>query len=207
MQPELPFFARVALVTGLLLAAGALLLPDAAPKPPANPTPPRIETDHPAIAPHAQTTPPSPAKHPRQPADQPALISPSPDPANPPHPDAIAFGSDAFPPEREPELLLHFLEIYRGRFRQFPTAEDNPQMMNALRGANPDALAIFPADHPRLDAQGALLDAWDTPFFFHHLSRDHLEVRSAGPDRELFTTDDLISPRRPTQPFQSAHHP
>ncbi len=189
MQPDLSFLARVALVAALLLATGALLLPTDTPKPPAPSTPAQVENHQPDPHPQAQLAPPPLTQHPRQPADQPALISPSPNPVNSPHPDAIAFGSSAFPPGREPDLLLRFLEIYRDRFRQFPTAEDNPQVMNALRGANPDALAIFPNDHPRLNAHGALLDAWGTPFFFHPLSRDHLEVRSAGPDRELFTTE------------------
>lgn len=115
---------------------------------------------------------------------------------NAPHPDALSFGTDAFAPEREAEVLLGFFTIFRERFGGFPAAEDNRGMMHALAGANPEGLVIFPADHPRIDSARGLLDGWGNPFHFHMISRDHLEVRSAGPDGELFTDDDLLEPRR-----------
>jgi hypothetical protein len=92
--------------------------------------------------------------------------------------------------------MLGFFTIFRERFGGYPAAEDNPGMMYALAGANPDGLVIFPADHPRMDPARGLLDAWGNPFHFHMIARDHLEIRSAGPDGELFTDDDLLAPRR-----------
>lgn len=67
-------------------------------------------------------------------------------------------------------------------------------MMNALRGGNARQLPIFPRTHPPLDAQGALLDAWGKPFVFHLLSSQDIEIRSSGPDGEIFTEDDLLVP-------------
>ena len=70
--------------------------------------------------------------------------------------------------------------------------EDNATFVNALTGRNPSRLAFLPRSHAAIDAQGQLLDRWGKPFFFHLLGRDALEIRSAGPDRELYTADDLV---------------
>lgn len=193
MKPDLSLLARVGIVVALLITTGSLLLPQRSQEqavsartvePPASgappvPTPDSLPSVHPAE---------SPALTPPLKADSPSDSS---------HPNAVAFGSAALSPTQEPQLLLSFLEFYRERFGQFPAGEDNAQFMNALRGLNPEGLAIFPFAHPRLDANGALLDAWGRPFYFHQLSRDHVEVRSAGPDGEWYTPDDLMAPRRP----------
>ena len=42
--------------------------------------------------------------------------------------------------------------------------------------------------------RGELIDRWGTPFFFHQLSREFMQVRSAGPDRRHFTADDVLWP-------------
>ena len=92
--------------------------------------------------------------------------------------------------------MLHgFFQLYRERFGSMPSGEDNAQFLNALRGRNPAALGIFPLAHPRLDSTGQLLDRWGTPYFFHALSRDHIQIRSAGPDRSFYTEDDVVYPR------------
>jgi hypothetical protein len=115
------------------------------------------------------------------------------------HPDALSFGTAAIAPEREAEVLFGFLQAYRGEFGAFPTGNENAHFLNALAGANPAGLVIFPLKHPRVSAAGELLDAWGTPFHFHVIDSQQLEVRSAGADREWFTTDDLIHPR-PSRP-------
>jgi hypothetical protein len=177
--------ALLGLVLVLILWPRPQSLPPPSTPPPA-PSPPPLAT-----------TPPSPprVRPPAQPS-QPAFHAP--DPRDllpiPPHPDAVFFGSPAFPPEQEPERLHDLFRIYRERFGSFPSGENNAQLMNALRGNNPQRLGIFPLQHPRLDAEGNLLDAWGTPFFFHLLSRDELDIRSAGPDRQLYTPDDLLFP-------------
>ena len=113
----------------------------------------------------------------------------------PPNPMAGAIGSDKVTPEKEIAILLELFQIYRREFGGFPAGQDNDQFMNALRGANPGKLPIFPPDHPRLDPKGNLLDPWRQPYRFHPVSRDRLEIRSAGPDREIFTADDLVVPK------------
>ena len=124
------------------------------------------------------------------PTSQPPRVIPSP---HSPHPLAFAFGSDATPPAREPAVLLELFQAYRRASGTFPTAEDNPALMHQLTRPDPRGHQLFPATHPRLNPEGALVDAWGTPFFFHHLSSMDLEIRSAGPDREFYTEDDLVA--------------
>jgi hypothetical protein len=106
---------------------------------------------------------------------------------------AALLGAPQTPPEREPRIVLDLLILYRRAFGEFPAGETNVHFTNALRGANPERLPILPAGHPRLSAEGALCDAWGTPFFFHQISRSEVTVRSAGPDRVLFTADDALA--------------
>ena len=117
----------------------------------------------------------------------------------PSHPLAVAFGKDIKDAASEPKLLLDLFEVYRREFGSFPAGEDNPQMMHALMGANPGKLPIFPLKHPRLDSKGALLDAWGSSFQFHSIAQDLMEIRSVGPDREIFTNDDIVVPQRPAE--------
>jgi len=118
---------------------------------------------------------------------------------DPSHPLAVSFGSDIEAFATEPALLMEIFNSYRSRFGAFPSGEDNPQIMNALMGANPARLPIFPLSHPRLSETGALLDAWKSPFFFHLISSAQLEIRSAGPDREIYTDDDIVVSNRPDE--------
>lgn len=61
--------------------------------------------------------------------------------------------------------------------------------------ADPDLMgeAALPANHPALRA-GRLVDRWGSPWLVHPLSSDVIQLRSAGPDRRLFTADDLVAP-------------
>jgi hypothetical protein len=90
-------------------------------------------------------------------------------------------------------VVLNLFTHYRSRFQGYPVGEDNATFVNALSGNNPGRLAFIRRDHPAIDAQGQLLDRWGEPFFFHLVERDSLEIRSAGPDRELYTQDDLLT--------------
>lgn len=139
---------------------------------------------------------PPPVGKPQPPSpSRPALEPPAPNDGQTGHPDAAAFGTPAIPPDREPAVLLGFFEFYRREFGAFPSGNEPAHFLNALAGTNPGKLAIFPHRHLRVSPDGVLLDAWGSPFHFHPVSRDHLEIRSAGPDRALFTADDLVAPK------------
>lgn len=68
----------------------------------------------------------------------------------------------------------------------------NPEIVRFLQGANPDRLAWLPRDFPFVNEKGELLDRHGTPIFFHRLSGTGFEYCSAGPDGELWTTDDVV---------------
>lgn len=109
---------------------------------------------------------------------------------------ADALGSPEVAPDAEPKLVYDLFQFYLREFGSFPAGENNPQWMNALRGSNPGRLPILPSDHPRLAPDGSLLDAWSEPFFIHQVSPSQIQIRSAGPDRSLFTTDDITFPNQ-----------
>jgi hypothetical protein len=68
----------------------------------------------------------------------------------------------------------------------------NADLAAALRGDNPNREIFLPAGHPIFSADGLLLDRWNTPLIVHPEAWRELELRSAGPDKTPYTTDDLI---------------
>ena len=68
---------------------------------------------------------------------------------------------------------------------------ENAEITAALLGENPYRLPHLPRDHPAINAAGELTDRWGTPFLFHALASDRMEIRSAGPDKKFGTADDV----------------
>ncbi len=66
----------------------------------------------------------------------------------------------------------------------------NEEITRALMDGDALGESAIPASHPAI-VSGQLVDRWGSPWFFHQLSADLIEVRSAGPDRKLFTPDDV----------------
>jgi hypothetical protein len=85
------------------------------------------------------------------------------------------------------EQLLYF---FRQGFGENPVGQ-NEDIVAMLLGENSKRAAYLPADCPAIK-DGKLVDAWGTPYWFHPVSKDRMEIRSAGPDRDLFTGDDLL---------------
>lgn len=85
-------------------------------------------------------------------------------------------------------------EVFNAWLTNFPTAGipigNNQEITAALIGNNSLQFAFIPPDHPAINAQGELCDRWKTPFRFHVLGRQQMEIRSAGPDRKFGTADD-----------------
>lgn len=67
----------------------------------------------------------------------------------------------------------------------------NEEFAAALRGKNRTQLRFLSNTHRAFNAQGQLIDRWDTPLYFHAIARDRVDIRSAGPDRQMWTADDL----------------
>jgi hypothetical protein len=69
---------------------------------------------------------------------------------------------------------------------------DNADITAALTGTQYAGQKghLFPRQHNALRG-GQLVDRWGTPFWFHANGPGQLEIRSAGPDKQLFTPDDI----------------
>ena len=103
------------------------------------------------------------------------------------------YASPATLPETDLTLLAHLMDNFTLLVK---SAADRPLSANedwaaALRGANPAHERFLPDAHVALDTQGRLVDRWGTPLFFHALGNHQFELRSAGPDKKLWTDDDL----------------
>ncbi len=98
-----------------------------------------------------------------------------------------------FPPVIVLEKVAHAIRDYASMFGGNPVGT-NPEIAAALQGNNPRQSNFINAEAGlRLNAGSELVDAWGTPYFFHQLSGREMEIRSAGPDRILWTPDDLIA--------------
>lgn len=95
--------------------------------------------------------------------------------------------------DSDPQLLMvkQMLRDYRAALGENPVGT-NSEITNALRGAN-SRKAKFVIAEAKLNTSHQLVDRWDHPYFFHQLSRAHMEIRSAGADGLMWTSDDEIS--------------
>jgi hypothetical protein len=82
------------------------------------------------------------------------------------------------------------LRDYRAALGENPIGT-NSEITKALLGAN-SRKARFVASEARLNSTHQLVDRWDHPYFFHQLSRQRMEIRSAGPDGKMWTADDRV---------------
>lgn len=67
----------------------------------------------------------------------------------------------------------------------------NEDWADFLRGRNAARERFLSDPHVALNANGQLIDRWGTPLFFHALGGGRFELRSGGPDKKLWTADDL----------------
>jgi len=114
----------------------------------------------------------------------PALSPPAPTRAgaDSPSPDQIAIDVD--------KITLS-LRDYRTVMGENPVGT-NAEITHALNGGNPKQAKLLPEGNT-LNGNGELVDRWGTPYFFHQLSRDRMEIRSAGPDKTMWTDDDTVA--------------
>ena len=117
-------------------------------------------------------------------APRPALA-----PAGKPHP--LEFTN--FAPEIALDNMRHVINDYSSMFGGNPVGV-NSEITSQLGGDNPKhANFIRPDAGMRVNDQGELVDPWGTPYFFHQISGHEMEIRSAGPDKVMWTDDDLVT--------------
>jgi hypothetical protein len=147
----------------------------------------------------------------RRPAPAPSASSVSPRPADSAAPGPPPPAASAPPPAAPVPTLADFplnapgtdihadlrlvsdtLQTFRSNFpRDGNPTGSNAEIVAALSGQNRLRLVLIPPGHPAVNRDGELCDRWGTPFFFHAESATRMEIRSAGPDRRLWTDDDL----------------
>jgi len=89
-------------------------------------------------------------------------------------------------------IVLDLVDTFRSNFpRDGNPVGNNAEITAALTGRNQLRLVLIPRRHPAINAQGELCDRWGTPFFFHAESGTKMEIRSAGPDKKFYSTDDV----------------
>ena len=88
-------------------------------------------------------------------------------------------------------LIQQILSHYRFAYKENPIGVENFEITEQLLGQNPKKIIFINADNPALRGN-ELIDQWNTPYFFHALSGQVMEVQSAGPDKMLWTVDDIV---------------
>ena len=171
-------------VLGLALLAGAVvwwLLPHPVRLPPEAPSAASVSTP---------TTPPVPAPPapPTGAIERPRFVDSSP---------AVSVAAELNSPRhditRDLSLLNDLLTDWRLNFPNVgnPWGE-NAEITSALTGENSLGLRLIARSHPAINTDGELADRWGTPFRFHALAGDRMELRSAGPDKRFGTPDDAL---------------
>jgi hypothetical protein len=89
-------------------------------------------------------------------------------------------------------LINEIFVAYRGAVREGDPVGENAEITAVLRGRNKLGFAFIPPDCRAVNSKGELCDRWGDPYFFHQISGERMEVRSAGPDRVLWTGDDEV---------------
>ena len=86
---------------------------------------------------------------------------------------------------------VHFaLRDYRSALGENPEGS-NEEITKALMGDNLKQVRVNMPEGSQVSKGGELCDPWGTPYFFHQLSKQKMEIRSAGPDLKMWTSDDI----------------
>ena len=127
---------------------------------------------------------------------------PAPDPVAPPPAQAAPeseshLADDLNAPggtiRRDLEILNELFATWQTNFpRSGNPVGENVEITAALVGENPLRFAFMSRRHRAINSRGELCDRWGTPFRFHQLSGQQMEIRSAGPDRKFGTADDVF---------------
>jgi hypothetical protein len=98
----------------------------------------------------------------------------------------------ALPPLTVLDKARVLIHNYHAAFGENPVGT-NPEITAALKGKNPKQINFVEDSSLRVNDKGEMVDGYGTPFFFHQISGQEMEIRSAGKDRILWTPDDLVT--------------
>jgi hypothetical protein len=93
--------------------------------------------------------------------------------------------------QQQVDQVTFLLRDYRLALSQNPIGT-NAEITAALLGNNLKQVRFEIPDGSAVK-NNELCDPWGTAYFFHQISQSTMEIRSAGPDRAMWTNDDLIA--------------
>ncbi len=93
--------------------------------------------------------------------------------------------------QTEMETVKFFIRDYRAALGENPVG-NNAEITKTLMGANPKHTKLVGLGDSRVSTKGELADSWGMPYFFYALSAREMEIRSAGPDKRMWTGDDIV---------------
>jgi len=105
------------------------------------------------------------------------------------------YGEVVTSPQKDAEILSTLVSSYLMVMKDYnalPLGE-NRETTAALLGENEYRTRVLSADSPWINDNGELIDRWGTPVFFHGSLNDQVGIRIAGPDKKIWTEDDIIS--------------
>jgi hypothetical protein len=88
--------------------------------------------------------------------------------------------------------IQFMLRDYRARLGSGNPGGTNAEIMKEVMGGNRVQARLGPPEGQKVNEQGELVDRWGAAYFFHQLSQNEMEIRSAGPDRTMWTADDIV---------------
>ncbi|MBU6300068.1 MAG: hypothetical protein KGS60_00820 [Verrucomicrobia bacterium] len=109
--------------------------------------------------------------------------------APPPSPGGDPLAEQA---RKDADSVRLMLRDFRTRVGGNPVGT-NAEIMKAVMGGNPFQARFGPPPGQSISPDGELLDRWGRPYFFHALSENSMEIRSAGADGILWNSDDVIA--------------
>jgi hypothetical protein len=145
---------------------------------------------------HRSTAPLNSSDKPNEPIEATAsqAENPAPDQALPGDVLLTEYASPETPPIDDLKKLHNVLSGYFSVVKdltRFPIG-GNEDLAACLLGENINRQPFIRPNHPILNEDRMLIDRWGTPFSIHPEAARDLTIRSAGPDTEMFTEDDLI---------------
>jgi hypothetical protein len=97
-----------------------------------------------------------------------------------------------FPPAIVLENMSRAIRQFGTMFGGNPVG-NNSEITSQLTGNNPKHINFLNAEAGmRVSDNGELVDPWGTPYFFHQLSGTVMEIHSAGPDKKMWNSDDVV---------------
>lgn len=105
------------------------------------------------------------------------------------------YGLTGSTPEKDLQQVKDLVDAFVRSVKipgALPTGS-NRELVAALAGENAHRIRFLDPAGRFLNPDGELVDRWQVPVFFHFVEADDVGVRSAGPDRVMWTADDVLT--------------